>query len=161
MKVFDFAMKMELDGKEYYEKLSSESADTGLKSIFSSLAADEQKHYEIILALKSGTKFKMVDSTALEEAKNLFEQLQTDKSIAGSLKKSLDGYEHARKIEADSIKFYEDMAEKEDNPEIEQLLLRIANEERKHFNIMDNLCDFTLKPQNFLAWGEFSNLKQL
>jgi len=160
MNIFDFAMKMELDGKAYYEKLATDTTDGGLKSIFSNLAADEQKHYDIIQTIKSGTKLKMVDSKVLEEARNLFELLMTDKGIANSLKKSLDGYQHARKIEADSIKLYEEMAKNEDNPEIVQLLLRIANEEKKHFNILDNLCDYVLAPQNYLAWGEFSNLKE-
>lgn len=160
MNIFDFAMKMELDGKAYYEKLAADASDGGLKSIFSNLAADEQKHYEIIQSIKSGTKLTMADSTVLEKAKNLFEQLMTDKSIAATLKKSLDGYQHARKIEADSVKFYEDMAKKEDNPETVQILLRIANEEKKHFNILDNLYDYILAPQNYLAWGEFSNLKE-
>ena len=161
MNIFDFAMKMELDGKAYYEKLAAETAVGGLKSIFTSLAADEQKHYGIILSLKTGTNQKMADSTILETAKNLFEEIAADKSIVDSLKKSLDGYQHARKLEADSVWFYEDMAKKEDNPDTVQLLLRIANEEKKHFNILDNLYDYTLAPQNFLAWAEFSNLKEL
>lgn len=161
MNIFDFALKMELDGKAYYEKLAAETTVGGLKSIFTSLAADEQKHYEIILAIKTGTNLKMADSMVLETAKNLFEELAADRNIAASLKKSLDGYQHARKIEADSVRFYEDMAKKEDNPATVQLLLRIANEEKKHFNIMDNLYDYVLAPQNFLAWGEFSNLKEL
>jgi len=160
MNVFDFAMKMELDGKAYYEKLAAESSVSGLKSIFTSLAADEQKHYDIILAIKTGTNPKMADSTVLEKAKNLFEEMAADRTMAGSLHKSLDGYQHARKIEADSVRFYEDMAKKEDNPETVQLLLRLANEEKKHFNIMDNLYDYVLAPQNYLAWGEFSNLKE-
>jgi rubrerythrin len=58
------------------------------------------------------------------------------------------------------VKFFEDMAKKEANPETVQLLLRIANEEKKHFNILNNLYDYILAPQNFLAWGEFSNLKK-
>lgn len=161
MNVFDFAMNMELDGKAYYEQLAAETPDVGLKSIFSSLAADEQKHYEIIQSIKAGTTLTMADSTVLEQAKNVFAPLLADKSIAGALKKSLDGYGHARKIEADSVKFYEDMAKKESDPDVVQLLLRIANEEKKHFNIMDNLYDYILAPQNFLAWGEFSNLKEL
>ena len=161
MNIFDFALKMELDGKAYYEKLAFETTIDGLKSIFASLAADEQKHYETIQAIKTGANLRMADSTVLEKAKNLFEELVGDKNIVGSLNKSLDGYRHARKIEADSIKLYEDMAEKEGNPETVQLLLRIANEEKKHYNILDNLYDFTLAPQNFLAWGEFSNLKEL
>jgi len=160
MNIFDFAMKMELDGKAYYEMLAAETADGGLKSIFTTLAADEQKHYDIILAIKSGTDLIMADSTAVENAKNIFENLMADKTIVGILKKSLDGYQHARKLEADSVKLYEDMAKKEDNPETVQLLLRIANEEKKHFNILDNLYDYVLAPQNYLAWGEFSNLKE-
>ncbi|HXE97792.1 MAG TPA: ferritin family protein [Dongiaceae bacterium] len=161
MNIFEFAMKMELDGKAYYEKLAAEAAVAGLKTIFVRLAADEQKHYDTILALKSGTSETMADTTVLEDAKNLFADLMGDKNTVGSLKKSLDGYEHARKIEADSVRFYEDAAGKESNPDTARLLLRIANEERKHYNIMDNLYDFTLAPQNFLAWGEFSNLKEL
>ena len=161
MNIFDFAMKMELDGKTYYEKLAAETSVSGLKSIFISLAADEQKHYEIILAIKTGTDLKMTDSTVLEKAKNLFEVLMGDKNIVASLSKSLDGYLHARNIEANSVKLYEDMAKQEDNQDTVQLLLRIANEEKKHFNVLDNLYDLVLAPQNFLAWGEFSNLKEL
>jgi rubrerythrin len=161
MNIFEFAMKMELDGKAYYEKLAAETEMVGLKTIFVNLAADEQKHYDTIQAIKSGTSGAMSDTTVLEEAKNLFADLIGDKNIVGSLKRSLDGYEHARKIEADSVRFYEDAAGKESNPVTAKLMLRIANEEKKHYNIMDNLYDFTLAPQNFLAWGEFSNLKEL
>jgi rubrerythrin len=161
MSIFDFAMKMELDGKAYYEELAAGTAASGLKSIFTGLAADEQKHYDIILSMKTGSNQKMDDSTVLDEAKNIFAELMTDKNIAGTLKSSLDGYQHARKIEAASVRLYEDMAKQEDNPEAVQLLLKIANEEKKHFNILDNLYDYVLAPQNFLAWGEFGNLKEL
>jgi rubrerythrin len=161
MNIFEFAMKMELDGKSYYEKLAAETPVVGLKTIFVNLAADEQKHFDTIQAIKSGAFGTMADSTVLEEAKNLFADLMGDKNIVGSLKRSLDGYEHARRIEADSVRFYEDSAGKESNPDTAGILLRIAGEEKKHYNIMDNLYDFTLAPQNFLAWGEFSNLKEL
>ncbi len=161
MSIFDFAMKMELDGKAYYEQLAAGTAASGLKSIFTGLAADEQKHYEIIQSMKTGITQKMDDSAVLEKAKNIFAELMADKNIADTLKSSLDSYQHARKIESDSVRFYEDMAKQEDNPEAVQLLLKIANEEKKHFNILDNLYDYVLAPQNFLAWGEFSNLKEL
>ena len=161
MNIYDFAMKMELDGKAYYEKLSAETLQIGLRAIFAGLAADEQKHYETIQALAAGRIAVMADSRLLEETKNLFESLTKDKELVGSLKNDLDGYRHARKVEADSIRFYEDMAQKADNPEAVQLLLTIVNEEKKHYNIMDNLCEFIQAPQYYLAWGEFSNLKEL
>jgi len=161
MNPLEFALKMELDGKAYYEKLASETTVAGLKTIFTTLAADEQKHYDIIKQMQAEAPGSMADSTVLEMSKNVFQDLIKDKSSAEGLKRSLDGYKHAMKVEADSVRFYEEMAAKESNPENRKLLLRIAEEEKKHYNIMDNLYDYTLEPQYFLAWGEFSNLKEL
>jgi len=40
------------------------------------------------------------------------------------------------------------------------LLQKIAGEEKKHYNIMGNLYNLVLAPEIYLAWGEFSNLKE-
>jgi rubrerythrin len=160
MNVFEFALKMELDGKAHYEELAAGTAVMGLKTIFTRLAADEQKHYETFVAIREGTTTAMTDSTVLDEAKNVFQGLLADKNVIGALRKDLDGYRYAMKIEADSVRLYEDMAAKEADPDTARLIRRIAAEEKKHFNIMENLYDFVLAPQNFLAWGEFSNLKE-
>lgn len=160
MNLFDFAMKMEMDGKAYYEKLAAENPVAGLKNIFLSLAQDELKHYKAIQDMKAGVKGEMADTGILKEAQNVFQDLVLDRSVVDNMKKDLDGYRHAMKIEAESIRLYEDAAAKENNTETAQLLLRIAGEEKKHFNIMENLYDIVLAPQNYLAWGEFSNLKE-
>jgi len=161
MNTLEFALKMEMDGKAYYEKLASETTVAALKTIFTNLAADEQKHYDTVKMMCDEISTSMADSTSLENSKNVFQDLIKDKASVEALKKSLDGYQHAMQVEAISVKFYEEMAGKETNPANKQLLLTIAGEEKKHFNIMDNLYDYTLAPQNFLAWGEFSNLKEL
>ena len=160
MNVFDFALEMELDGKSHYEKLAAGTPIDGLKNIFIMLAADEQKHYETIQSMKAGGYGAMAGSTALDESRNVFQGLMNQRALLGSLHKDLDGYRYAMHVEADSVKLYEDMAKKEKGVECVQLLLKIANEEKKHFNIMENLYDFVLAPQNYLAWGEFSNLKE-
>jgi rubrerythrin len=161
MNVFDFAMKMELQGKACYENLAASTQVLGLKNIFTGLAADEQKHYEVFRGLKEGKAFDMADSGMLEQAKSVFRELVGDKERMGDLREDLDGYRLGLKIEADSVKLYEDMAKKEQNQETLQLYLRIANEEKKHFNIMENICDFVMKPRYFLEWREFSNLHEL
>lgn len=159
MNVFDFATKMELDGKAHYEKLAAETNVPGLKSLFASLAADEQKHYETILAMQKGTSTTMVETTVLTEAKNVFAALHGEKSQVATMRKEFEGCQYGMKIEAESVRLYEDMAAKENRPEIAALLLRIAAEEKKHYNIMENLYEFILKPEYFLEWREFSNLK--
>lgn len=160
MNVFDFALEMEKDGKAHYEKLAVGAPIAGLKNIFSALAADEQKHYETIQLMKAGDYGAMAGSTVLDEARNVFQGLMNEKTLLGSLHKDLDGYRYAMHVEADSVKLYENMAKKENSVECVQLLLKIANEEKKHYNIMENLYDFVLAPQNYLEWGEFSNLKE-
>lgn len=161
MNVFDFAIRMELDGKAFYEKLAKETNIAGLQTIFSRLALDEQKHYEVFLALKGQTQATaMEDTTVLEQAKNVFEQLLTRKETLGPIKGDLEGYRFAMKLEADSYRLYEDAASQEKNADVKNLLLRIADEEHKHFTIVQNIYDFTNAPNQYLAWGEFSNLDE-
>jgi len=161
MNVFDFAIKMEEDGKAYYEQLASQTSIPGLRTIFTRLAEDEQKHYEIFQELKtSGTVSAMQDTTIVEEAKNVFEKLPKEEKTLKGLKENLAAYQHAMKIESDSFKLYEDAASKEKNPATKKLLLKIASEEHKHFNILDNIYQFINAPNQYLVWREFSNLDE-
>lgn len=161
MNVFDFALKMEMDGKGLYEKLARETQAAGLRGIFLQLAADEQKHYGIFLALKDQARpAAMKDTPALEQAKSVFEDLLARKEPSGHIKGDLEGYRRAMKLEADSFRLYEGAAEKEQDRDIRELLLRISGEEHKHFNILQNIYDFVNAPSQYLAWGEFSNLEE-
>ena len=161
MNVFDFAMKIELQGKAYYETLAASARLPGLNTIFTELAADEQKHYDVLRGLKEGKGWEMADSRVLEHARSVFSALLGNQETLTELQEGLDAYRLALKIEADSVKLYEEMATKEENPETVRLYLTIANEEKKHYNIIDNICDFLLRPRYYLEWREFSNLQEL
>jgi rubrerythrin len=159
MNIFDFAIKMEEDGKAYYENLAKNATLPGLQTIFTRLAADEQKHSEIFQALRSGEKkMAMADSTALEFSKNVFAALP--KKSGEALKDDLDSYRHAMQLEAESFRLYESTAKAEEEEGIKQLLLKIAAEEHKHFQILENIYSFANAPNQYLAWGEFSNLEE-
>jgi len=161
MNVFEYAMKMEVDGKAYYLKLADQTGQEGLKTIFRRLAEDEQKHYEIFRDLRKGAMASvMQDTTILEDAKNVFEILPRGKTALKGVEEDLSAYRHAMKLEADSFRLYEEAASKEGNTETKNLLLRIAEEEHKHFNILENIYHFVNAPNEYLAWGEFSNLDE-
>lgn len=161
MNVFDFALKMEEDGKKFYEKLAAEAILPGLKRIFMMLAEIEQKHHDVFQALKNGTPPEMAESKAVEAAKSIFPELMRDKGTLKTIKSDLDAYRYALKAEADSVRQYEELAGKEQDPALRKLFLQLAEEEKEHYNIIENLCDFVAAPETFLAWGEFSNLKEL
>jgi len=160
MNVFDFAMKMELDGKAYYEQLSSHAKLKGLQVIFARLAEDEQKHYEVFQKLREGASVPaMQDSSALPDARNIFNDLLESQAAAEG-QGDLAAYRHAMQLEADSFRFYEDAAGRETKDAVRSLLLKIAEEEHKHFTILENIYQFVNAPNQYLAWGEFSNLDE-
>lgn len=159
MNVLDFAIEMENDGFAYYKKLANSSTLPGLKTIFTSLASDELKHAEVFKALNTGEPVgKMPPSEALETAQSLFKQLPGDTEELKNMADSLKAYQHAMKLEANSFRFYEEIAGKETNPEVKALLLQVAEEEHRHFNILENVYNFVNAPNQSLEWGEFSNL---
>lgn len=158
MNVFDFAMEMEMDGKAHYERLAAEATTTEFKNLFSMLADAEQAHYDALKAMKNGVDAAKADSKVLEKAKNIFDKLLTVKEARNS---PPDGYLQAVKAEEESIRLYEEAAEKENNEYTRKLLLFLAGEEKEHLSIVKYIYEFAEAPRTFLAWGEFSNLKEL
>lgn len=162
MNVFDLAMEKELEVKAHYEKLAGEARVAGVKQLFSMLANDEQRHYDMIAAMRNGAEpGELADSTVLETARETVGTMIGDEDAASLLNTSLDGYRHALAVEAESVRFYTEVAGKEKDARLKKVLAKILGEEKKHYNIVENLYDFTLKPGYFLAWAEFSNLRDL
>lgn len=160
MDVFDFAIKMETDAEAYYQKLAEQTDLEGIRNIFLDLAADEKKHFEIFKSMKARSDMAgMRDSEALSNAKNTFATLLQTKPAVSGLQGNLDAYQHAMKMEAQAARVYEEALTHETNPEVKKLLQRVIEEEQKHYNIIENLYDFINAPNEYLAWGEFSNLE--
>jgi rubrerythrin len=71
-----------------------------------------------------------------------------------------DSYRHAVLEEEKGVRFYEELAAQAKDEGTRGIILMIADEERKHLNIVENIYSFVESPKTYLAWGEFSNLKE-
>ncbi len=161
MNVFDFAMKLETDAEAFYRKLARESRIAGIGKIFNDLADDEQRHFRIFKSLKEETPpEKMTASSVLDTAKSIFARLLKEKEELPALTDDLEGYRYAMQLEAEGVRLYRDAAKREKSEAVRELLLRIAAEEEKHFNIVENIYTFVNAPNQYLAWAEFSNLEE-
>lgn len=161
MNVYDFAMKLETDAEAFYRKLAQGSRIAGIGKIFNDLADDEQSHFRIFKSLKEGTPAeKMAESRVLDTAKSLFARLLKEKRELPALTDDLEGYRYAMQLEAEGVRLYRDAAQREKSEAVRELLLRIAAEEEKHFNIVENIYNFVNAPNQYLAWAEFSNLEE-
>lgn len=159
MDVFDFAVQMESDAETLYHKLVAENPHPGIQKIFTDLAGDERRHKQIFQALKERQSPDVVtESKALERAKNIFKQILSENQEPPPAMANLDSYRYALSLEAEAVALYNDAAKRESDGELKKLLLRIAEEEQQHFNVVENIYNFVNAPNQYLAWAEFSNL---
>ena len=162
MNIFEYAMKMESDGREYYLANADKTSVPALKKIWIDLADDELKHYNIFKAMRDGLtpEYKEAEKThILKTVKNVFEELKTkdeEYSFDDEVKKA---WEHARDIEKEAEDFYRDKANELDSDAQKELLNRIADEEHRHWVTMNNVLQFLDRPKHWLEDAEWSNLE--
>jgi len=160
MNVIDFAMRMEEETRTSFEKLAEEAETTELKSIFSLLADSDREHHEHLTLLKTTTDPGAAESVTLDRAGKHMRELVGTIASADILRDDEDGYRHALRQEEISISLFEKLAEREPNGTAAALLRKMAAEERLHLEKMENIYDFVESPRTYLAWGEFSNLRE-
>ena len=160
MNIFDCAIKMEEEARLSYEKLAASTAVPELKNLFTLLAESEQEHHDALVGMKRSLDPPKTQFKGLQEAACLFKPLLAKRDLMAELVRQPDAYLNVVKEEEEGVRFYEDLAAQSKDEEARKILLMIAVEERKHLSIVKNIYSFVESPKNFLAWGEFSNLKE-
>ncbi|GFE62269.1 ferritin family protein [Geobacter sp. AOG2] len=160
MNVFDCAIKIEEESRKLYEELATAATVPELKNLFTLLAASEEEHRDALVKMKMDAKPSKAQFKALEEAACVFQPLLAKRELMTELKNERDAYLHVVKEEEKEIGFYVESADQAKDEAVREILLKIAEEERKHLSIVENIYSFVESPKNFLAWGEFSNLKE-
>jgi rubrerythrin len=158
MNVYDYVIKMESDGEKFYRDLAAKVTNKGLNHILTMLADDEVKHRQIFEKLKEESVETMEDTKILPNAKNVFETIDT-----GNVAENVDQielYEQAAQVEEDSAKFYIEKAGELDNESAKKLFLRIAEEEKKHKHLLENIIEFVKKPREWVEHAMFSTLNE-
>ena len=160
MNIFDCAIKREEEARMCYEELAAAATEPELKNLFTILALAEQEHHNALVKMKGDTKSSKPQFKALQEAACAFRPLLSKRDIMAKVKNDPDAYLHVVKEEEKGIGFYVELAKQAKDEGVREILLMIAEEERKHLSIIENIYAFVESPKNFLAWGEFSNLKE-
>ncbi|PWB72021.1 hypothetical protein C3F09_07150 [candidate division GN15 bacterium] len=160
--IIDYAMQMELDGKAFYEKHAAATHQPELKKILLQLAEEEQKHYLFFKSLKDGNQRDAESKiaagpTAALNSKNLFQQLAEQNGGTAFGEQARSVWNQALKIEEKAEKLYRDEAARETDPNRKKLLGRIADEEKTHVYLIDNILSFMVDPQGFLDSANYRN----
>lgn len=144
MDVLVQAMKLESDGRHFYETIAAHMTDPETAAIFTQLAADEVTHYNYIerqyLALEAGQGWAMIPemgvvkvidavSVVFPPEKQVLAELPSNPSEADALLFALG-------VEDKSFKLYYNSAQIAKDPEAKKLFLQLAGAEQVHFNVL-------------------------
>jgi len=155
--VFEFAKKMELDGKEMYLAEIGNTVNPGIKNILHMLVKAEENHYEIFSAMQAKKK-KEVIHTDFGKIKNIFEQMAEKGETLFGIESHRDFYMKALKIEEETEEFYRTNAERCDDEEVKQVLKEIADEEHRHAVLLNAFVEMTQNPVQWVENAEFNHL---
>lgn len=160
MNIFEFAMEKEKYSEDYYRQLAGRTNNKGLQNIFNMLADEEAQHYSVVEQMKSKMPEKVFNTDVLSEALDVFKRMKE-----GAEKLSFDAseaeiYKKAQDIEKDSRDFYLQKADEVEDRDQKGIFIKLAEEEKKHYFLLENIIEFVSRPQTWLENAEFYHLEE-
>lgn len=161
MNIYEYAMKMEKDGENYYRELARNADNEGVRNILNMLADEEVKHFYVLQQMKNNDDHvDLADSNVLENAKNIFMQMREGHGalVADEVQARL--YRSVEATESKSYNFYLEKSEAAESEAEKALLLKLAAEERQHMVLMGNIADFVSRPETWIEDAEYNHLDE-
>lgn len=153
MDMFDIAIQMEKEGALFYRDLASKAKTTGLKTIFTMLAEDEDKHQKVFASLKQGASIAMVPSQVSDNAEAVFKKFKKADFLSES--KQVEAYERALEVELKSIEYYSEQVEELSSMAMQKAVEAIIEEERRHYDLLDDIIMMLERPASWVENAEF------
>jgi rubrerythrin len=167
MDIFQFAMDKEKYSEEFYRHLAERTSNAGLRNILMMLAGEEVKHYHVVERMKAETRAEghglpgqeVTDTPVLANAKAIFEKMRSSMDRFDFDVSEADLYRKACDIEEQSRDFYLEKAEEAENPAHKALFRKLAEEEEKHWRIVEGIRSFVAQPETYLENAEFDHIE--
>ena len=160
MDIFEFAMEKEQLAEQYYRKLADKAPHKGLVSILTMLADEEHGHFEVVSKMKQNIPSEVADTILLTNAKTIFAKIRQSREKFRFGPGPIDLYKKAQDIEKDSRSFYRQKAKESENPSHKAIFNTLAEEENKHYFLLENIIEFVSRPKTWLENAEFHHLEK-
>jgi hypothetical protein len=158
MKVIDFAIEVEKAERDFFQRMSEEVGSVGLKAIYRRRAEEEETLLQGFQSLKASGEV-LEEAHGLEPLLGQVRDRLNARRAMGTVNE-VETYRFLAEVEKGVCRLFEDAAEAEQDDAARRRLAQLASEECRESEKMEILYDFTNAPNEFLAWGEFSNLDE-
>ena len=147
MNVFEFAKQKELYSERFYRHLAGRAPKGGLSYILTLLADEEADHYQVVDRMSRGIPPQVTETGILDGARQIFERMKGSADQVDLDVGALKLYQRARELEEESRRFYLSRA-REVGPGVQKRVFRqLADQEYRHFIVLENLCAFAARPR--------------
>ncbi|MDD3462839.1 MAG: ferritin family protein [Sulfurospirillaceae bacterium] len=156
MNAYEYAMQIEKEGEKYYRELAENVDDVGLKKIFTMLANEEVKHYVAFEKMNKNQKIEPLEVVdVFEKAKNIFRNAKDENKLTAFSDEQIKYYTKALQAEENSFRFYTEKAKEMKDETQKNAFLAIAEEERQHAVLIENIIEYVNDPQSWIENAEF------
>ncbi|MHC4213333.1 MAG: ferritin family protein [Planctomycetota bacterium] len=159
MDILEFAMEKEQYSEQQYRQLAQRTPNKGFQNILTMLADEEVHHYQIIQKMKNDISEQVRQTNLLSDAKEIFQKMKDSAEKLNFDTSEIELYQKAQKIEQQSRDYYLEKAYQLAGNDQKQIFLSLAEEEKKHYFLLQNIIDFVAQPETWLENAEFNNLE--
>jgi rubrerythrin len=159
MNFIEFAFELEQKTVEVYRELADQCrTNEGIKNILLRLVADHDKHAKTLENMKTEAPVEMTKTEAFREARKVFEKMQRDKDVFSCDIDQLQLYKEARDLVLKKQVLFEEMTGRVDSEESKNLMMQLAEEEKKQAMVLDNIIEMVDRPNTWIENAEFHHL---
>jgi hypothetical protein len=159
LKIYQYAMQRELEGKRFFEQNAERLNHAAAIGAFKNLAAEEQKHIEFIQnqidLIKKGAPADLSLAEEMQKEGFFSHRAVTesiDSTTLESMVPDLPVLRMAFLIERDFSEFYEKAAEKAEG-DSKKALKMLAEWEREHEQLFKQYYDKAFEEYSRMPWG--------
>ena len=159
IKVLKYAVEKEKAAEDFYAEKTQTVQEPGAREIFKDLVSDEHKHFKMVNDLlrqaESGSEISTIilppPSDQKERVEVIFSKLKGGKLASLSEKTTArEALTFALKIEKQSFDHYSQSAVDSENNETSAVYSFLAEEENKHYIMIENALDFIYDPGRWI-----------
>ena len=155
MGILHDAIKMEMDGEQFYRKLAEMNKNNHLHGIFQMLADDEKDHAHVLKQKEKHEECTIQKSQTLQKAKSIFQSGEEFKSDIREIPTQIDSYKLALEKEKASIDLYTNLKDKAQSTEEKDIYDFLIEQEKEHYNTIQNLIGFLTESKDWVESAEF------
>ena len=159
-KMIRTAIKMEEEGIDFYQEAAEKTSHPFGKKMFLSFVEDEKRHLTVLRSILAGFKFSDFDrffeeKTPKEKIKTVFREVKNEirERIAAN-PDELEALKIGMDMESKSVEFYQGALEKTQDSHQKAFFRRLIEEEKEHYELLQNTHSYLEDSGNWFLWEE-------